>query len=527
MAEMTEGGLYILKYIIVTGGVTSSLGKGVTAASIGRLLVSKGFKVSIKKFDPYLNVDPGTLSPCQHGEVFVTEDGGEADLDLGHYERFVDINLERDSDITTGKIYQKILEDERKGIYLGSTVQVIPHVTDEIKRRIYQNNSNADVTIAEIGGTVGDIESLPFLEAARQIKNEIGQDNVIYVHVALVPTVISEVKTKPVQHSVKELRSIGIQPDILICRTEKYGCLTDALKQKISMFCNVEVDAVIENHNVATIYELPRLFYETGLDDIIIKKLCLPERETELGEWSDIGYRIRALIPARKTVSIVGNYTTSPDAYLSVIEAVKHACLAVGHEVNITMIKADELEEWNPVSEVLNPYDGIIMIDSLDKKGFESKIKAVSWARDRNIPCFGICQGMQAMIAETVVSENFRIQWSEAVNDVLDQIEGSVRLGNYSCHLIPGSKTAEIYGTADITERYRNRYKIKSSCSNLLHHSDLLISGTSSDASVIETVERKDHRWFIGCQFHPEFKSRPDRPHPLFKSFIEAVLKEG
>ena len=527
-----------MKYVIITGGVTSSLGKGVVAASLGRLLKARDYRVILQKFDPYLNVDPGTMSPYQHGEVFVTEDGAETDLDLGHYERFVDINLNSSSNVTTGKIYQTILEKERRGDYLGSTVQVIPHVTDEIKKRLYKSDSQGDITITEIGGTVGDIESLPFLEAARQIKREVGPDNVVYVHVTLLPTLTAtgEVKTKPTQHSVKELRSLGIQPDILICRTNSYGSLTEQLRrQKIAMFCDVEPSAVIENFDVDTVYELPRLLYEENFDTILLDKLHLPKGDIKLGIWEDIGYKFRALYPSHKTIGIIGKYTELNDAYISIVEALKHSFISIGRTMDIKMLSSEELETEKDPSVILNTCDGIIIPGGFGERGIEGKIKAIAWARINKVPCFGICLGMQAMVIETLRSAGFDANSTEfnrstayPVVDLLDNQDlsvkgGTMRLGSYHCHLIPGSKAKEIYGTANITERHRHRYEVNNAYRNLLFDNGLFISGTSPDCTLVEIVERKDHPWFLGCQFHPEFKSRPDRPHPLFKSFVEIV----
>ena len=528
-----------MKYVIVTGGVTSSLGKGVVTASIGRLLKARGFSVVLQKFDPYLNVDPGTLSPYQHGEVFVTDDGAETDLDLGHYERFVGIKLNKDSNVTTGKIYQTILKKERRGDYLGSTVQVIPHVTDEIKKRLCRKDKQTDVVITEIGGTVGDIESLPFLEAVRQLRNDVGQSNIIYVHVTLVPTVISEVKTKPTQHSVKELRSIGIQPDILICRTEKRGCLTDSLKKKISDFCNVDCNAVFENNNVNSIYELPELLHEQGLDDIIVKKLQLPCSTIKLDFWQGIKQRFLNLNHNMIMVGIVGKYVELPDAYLSVVEAVKHAGFAAGENIEIDLISTQDLKDY-PVERVLDHLDGIIIPGGFGERGVEEKISAISWARKTNIPCFGICLGMQAMCIEAARSQGLNANSTEfdqdTPNPVITLLEeqrdiqdkgGTMRLGSYHCYLLTGTKVKQIYNKDDIKERHRHRYKVNPKFYDILTQDGLIVSGMSPDGNLVEVVERQkqEHPWFIGCQFHPEFKSHPNRPHPLFLSFIKAVIQ--
>lgn len=513
-----------MKYIIVTGGVTSSLGKGVVTASIGRLLKAKDYNIILQKFDPYLNVNPGTLSPAQHGEIFITEDGAEADLDLGHYERFVDINLTKDSDITTGQIYQSILRKERHGDYLGSTVQVIPHVTDEIKKRLYHRDDEADIVVTEIGGTVGDIEGLPFLEAVRQIKNEIGSDNVVYVHVTLVPTVISEVKTKPTQHSVKELRSIGIQPDILICRTEAYGYLTKDMKRKLSLFCNVEQAAVFENHNVATIYELPKLLYDQGLDIMLLKKLNLPYKNSNLGTWNNIGSRIRNLHSSSKQIGIMGEFTELPDAYISVAEALKHAFLAVGENMIIDMISPREVEEWGG-AEVLDHLDGVVIAGDFNEKNMEGKVKTVSWAKKRQVPCLGIDNGFFAIAVEAAIEEHI-LGDNSSVKEVYNIMTETddIRLGSMECFIYPDSKKVKsIYGADIITERYRIKDYLRNSCLNFLELNDLYPVGETDHCKTV--LEHMKHPWLIGCLFHPEFKSRPDRPHPLIENFVRAVQK--
>lgn len=527
-----------MKYVIITGGVTSSLGKGIVAASLGRLLKARDYRVILQKFDPYLNVDPGTMSPYQHGEVFVTEDGAETDLDLGHYERFVDIDLDQTSNVTTGKVYQTILEKERRGDYLGSTVQVIPHVTDEIKKRLYKDDSLGDIVITEIGGTVGDIESLPFLEAARQVKREIGSDNVVYVHVTLLPTLTAagEVKTKPTQHSVKELRAIGIQPDILICRTDMAGSLTESLRQKIAMFCDVEPTAVIENFNVETVYELPKLLKEEELDTILLDKLKLPKGDSNLGVWSDIGYKFRTLYPSHKTIGIIGKYTQLHDAYISIVEALRHAFLATGKTMKIEMISSEEIEESTNPGFILGVCDGIIIPGGFGERGIEGKVIASSWARCNKVPCFGICLGLQAMVIDILRSAGFDANSTEfdpntscPVIHLLENQKtvegkgGTMRLGAFPCHLRPYSKVREIYGKNDISERHRHRYEVNNNYRHLLHSNGLEVTGASPDASLVEIVERQDHPWFIGCQFHPEFKSRPDKPHPLFVSFVKTI----
>ena len=494
-----------MKYVIITGGVTSSLGKGIIAASLGRLLKARDYRVILQKF-----------------EVFVTEDGAETDLDLGHYERFVDIDLDQTSNVTTGKVYQTILGKERRGDYLGSTVQVIPHVTNEIKKRLYKDDSLGDVVITEIGGTVGDIESLPFLEAARQVKREIGSDNVVYVHVTLLPTLTAagEVKTKPTQHSVKELRAIGIQPDILICRTDIAGSLTESLRQKIAMFCDVEPTAVIENFNVETVYELPKLLKEEKLDTILLDKLKLP-KGTELAE---------------KTIGIIGKYTQLHDAYISIVEALRHAFLATGKTMKIVMISSEEIEESTNTGFILGVCDGIIIPGGFGERGIEGKVIASSWARLNKVPCFGICLGLQAMVIDILRSAGFDANSTEfdpntscPVIHLLENQKtvegkgGTMRLGAFPCHLRPYSKVREIYGKNDISERHRHRYEVNNNYRHLLHSNGLEVTGASPDASLVEIVERQDHPWFIGCQFHPEFKSRPDKPHPLFVSFVKTI----
>lgn len=513
-----------MKYVIVTGGVTSSLGKGVVTATIGQLLKNQGYSVLLQKCDPYLNVNPGTLSPAQHGEIFITEDGAETDLDLGHYERFVDINLTKDSDITTGQIYQSILEKECHGDYLGSTVQVIPHVTDEIKKRLYHKDDEADIVVTEIGGTVGDIESLPFLEAVRQIKNEIGSDNVVYVHVTLVPTVISEVKTKPTQHSVKELRSIGIQPDILICRTEKCGFLTKDMKKKISLFCNVERAAVFENHNVDTIYELPKLLYDQGLDIMLLRKLNLPYRNSNPKVWNDIDIRIKNLHSSSKQIGIIGEFTELPDAYISVTEALKHAFLAVGESMKISMISSREIEECDSADKVLDRFNGIVIAGDFNEKDMEGKVKAVLWAKKRQLPCLGIDNGFFAIAVEAAMEERIHGD-NSSVKEVYNAITETddIRLGSMECFIYPDSKKVKsIYGADIITERYRVKDYLRNSCLNFLELNDLYPVGETEHYKTI--VEHMKHPWLIGCLFHPEFKSRPDKPHPLIENFVRAVI---
>lgn len=528
-----------MKYIIVTGGVTSSLGKGIVTASIGRLLKARGFSVSLKKIDPYLNVNPGTLNPCQHGEIFVTADGCEADLDLGHYERFTDTELDKTSEITMGKIYTEILRKENMGCYGGSTIQVIPHVTDEIKNNMRYNRKKVDITIIEIGGTVGDIEGLPFLEAARQLRNEAGKDNVLFVHVTLVPTVISETKTKPTQHSVKELRGVGVQPDILICRTDKTGILSESMKQKISNFCNVDVSAVFENSNVDTVYALPALLRNQGLDDIIVKKLLLPQSTIKLDFWNKVQDRQASLKYDMIMVGIIGKYAELPDTYLSVAEAIKHTSLAIGENIETDFISTASLREFG-ADKILDHLDGIVVAGTIDEDDIEEAILAIEWAKKNNVPCFGIDLGMYAICIEAARSQGLNannIEFNQGTpNSVITLLEGqrdiqdkgsTIRLGSYHCHLLTGTKVKQIYNKDDVRERHRHRYKVNPKFYDILMQDGLVIAGMSLDGNLTEVVERLDHLWFIGVQYHPEFKSRPDRPHPLFLSFVRAVIREA
>lgn len=527
-----------MKYIIVTGGVTSSLGKGIVTASIGRLLKARGFSVALKKIDPYLNVNPGTLDPCQHGEVFVTADGCEADLDLGHYERFTDIELNRTSEITTGKIYGTILERENIGYYKGSTIQVIPHVTDEIKNNMLFNRKKSDVTIIEIGGTVGDIEGLPFLEAARQLRNDAGKDNVLFVHVTLVPTVISEIKTKPTQHSVKELRSAGIQPDILICRTEKAGTLSDSMKQKISNFCNVDVDAVFENSNVNIVYALPAILHDQKLDDIIVKKLLLPQSTIKLGFWEKVQNRYNSLKRNMIIIGIIGKYVELPDAYLSTVEAIKHTSLAVGEHIETDFISLASIQEFG-ADKILDHLDGVIVTGTIGETDIEETVLAIEWAQRNNIPCFGIDLGMHAMCVSAARSQGLKNANSVECNpdtehpivtfSEVTEYNGDRRrvrhIGDRTCHFISGTKTHAIYNHSNITECHRCKCIVNLEYRDIIEKDGLKVSAMSPYKDIIEAVERKDLPWFIGVQYHPEFRSRPDRPHPLFLSFIRAVIQ--
>ncbi len=533
------------KYIFVTGGVVSSLGKGITAASLGRLLKNRGYKVTIQKFDPYINIDPGTMSPYQHGEVFVTDDGAETDLDLGHYERFVDENLSKASNVTTGKVYQSVINKERKGEYLGSTIQVIPHITNEIKERVMRvgKADNADIVITEIGGTVGDIESLPFLEAIRQVRKDLPNKNdVIYIHVTLVPYISAaeELKTKPTQHSVKELRSIGIQPDIIVCRTMKE--LSEDMKKKIALFCDVEPDAVINNLTADSIYDVPLLMEQEGLDHIALKKLGLADRPVDLSDWKDMVARIHNAKGVTR-IALVGKYVKLHDAYLSVVEALSHAGYAYGTKIDIRWVNSEELEENKPdLSEVFKDIDGIIVPGGFGYRGIEGKIDAIRYARENKIPYLGLCLGMQCAVIEFArnVCAMKKANSSEFIPDtpypVIDLMSdqedvtekgGTMRLGIYPCKLKDGTKARKLYDNKEIIyERHRHRYEVSNELRPILEKAGLVISGTSPDGRLVEIIELKDHPYFEATQAHPEFKSRPNRPHPLFLGFIEAALKE-
>ncbi|NPV44754.1 MAG: CTP synthase [Firmicutes bacterium] len=529
------------KYIFVTGGVVSSLGKGITAASIGRLLKSRGIRITMQKFDPYINIDPGTMSPYQHGEVFVTEDGAETDLDLGHYERFIDVNLSKNSNVTTGKIYWSVISKERKGDYLGGTVQVIPHITNEIKDRIVRvsKETQTDVVITEIGGTVGDIESLPFLEAIRQMRSDIGKENVMYIHVTLVPylEMAGELKTKPTQHSVKELRSIGIQPDIIVCRSSKR--IPKELKDKIALFCDIDPEAVIENYNAATIYEVPLILKQQGIDDIIINRLGLKGGQADLAEWEEIVRKIKNPEKSVK-IAIVGKYVQLRDAYMSVVESLNHGGIASNSEVDIRWIYAEDLEKEENVEGFLTDVHGILVPGGFGDRGIEGKIRAIRYARENRIPFFGLCLGMQCAVIEfarnvcglkDATSSEFRPDAQHPVIDILpeqkdiEELGGTMRLGIYPCKIKEGTLLYEAYKDELIYERHRHRYEFNNEYRELLTSKGMVISGVSPDNRLVEVVELKDHPWFVGTQYHPEFKSRPNRPHPLFKDFIKAALR--
>ncbi|QUH25058.1 CTP synthase [Serpentinicella alkaliphila] len=526
------------KYIFITGGVVSSLGKGITAASLGQLLKSRGLKVSIQKFDPYINIDPGTMSPYQHGEVFVTDDGAEADLDLGHYERFIDINLSKANSVTSGKVYWSVLSKERRGDYLGGTVQVIPHITNEIKDRIYRvgKEGHFDVVITEIGGTVGDIESLPFLEAIRQIKYDAGRENVMYIHVTLVPFLgkAGELKTKPTQHSVKELRSIGIQPDVVVCRTEKP--ISQEMKDKITSFCDLEPGHVVQNIDTDSLYAVPLLLKEEGLDKLVLNKLHLEAGDYDLSQWESIVTRHRNLKDSVK-IALVGKYVELRDAYLSVMEALIHAGIHNDVKIDIDWVKADDVNKENVV-ELLKDADGILVPGGFGDRGIEGKIEAIRFARENRVPLFGICLGMQLAVIEfarNVVglkganSSELNPETQYPVIDLMpDQKDienkgGTMRLGLYPCKIYDDTKSKEIYGEELIYERHRHRYEFNNEYKDQLTEAGLIIGGISPDEKLVEIIELKDHPWFVAGQFHPEFKSRPTRPHPLFKDFIRAA----
>jgi CTP synthase len=526
------------KYVFITGGVVSSLGKGITAASLGRLLKSRGISVSMQKFDPYINVDPGTMSPYQHGEVYVTEDGAETDLDLGHYERFVDVNLSKNSNVTTGKIYWSVLNKERKGDYLGATVQVIPHITNEIKERAYRagKTDNPDVVITEIGGTVGDIESLPFLEAIRQIKFDIGKENVMYIHVTLVPYLekAGELKTKPTQHSVKELREIGIQPDLIICRTQKF--INDELKNKIALFCNLDATNVISNMDADSLYEVPLMLEKEGLADKVCDRLQLSCGVPDLSEWEKI-VDIERNLTDSVNIALVGKYVQLRDAYLSVAEALKHAGLANNLSVNIDWINSEDVTKDN-AKEYLENADGILVPGGFGDRGIEGKIIATQYARENKVPFFGICLGMQLATVEfarnvmgykDAHSSELDPDTSYPVIDLMpeqkeiEMMGGTMRLGVYPCKVMSNTKAYEAYGSDLIYERHRHRYEFNNQYREVLAEKGFIISGLSPDERLVEIIELKDHPWFIASQFHPEFKSRPTKAQPLFREFIKAA----
>ena len=526
------------KYIFVTGGVVSSLGKGIAAASLGRLLAERGLKVTIQKFDPYINVDPGTMSPFQHGEVYVTDDGAETDLDLGHYERFIDRSLSQVNNVTTGRIYLSVITKERRGEYLGSTVQVIPHITDEIKSAIRRLAPDHDVVITEIGGTVGDIESLPFLEAIRQFRQEVGRENTLFIHLTLVPFIAAtaELKTKPTQHSVRELMQIGIQPDILICRTERP--LSEELKRKIAQFCNVDFGCVVESPDVRTIYEIPLKLHEQGLDNEVCTRLRLESKEPDLRAWAAMVNKI--LHPTRRTrIAVVGKYTELADSYKSINEALIHGGIANEAGVDVQWIASDRFTDQETAGELLAPYDALLVPGGFGVRGVEGMVEAIRWAREHRLPFFGICLGLQVAIIEfardvckldDTNSSEFAPECTNAVialmssQQGIQEMGGTMRLGAYPCRLRPGSRAAQVYNAAEVSERHRHRYEVSNAYRDMLAEYGMRCSGLSPDGSLVEMIELPEHPWFIGCQFHPELKSRPMRPHPLFAGFIGAAL---
>ena len=523
------------KYIFVTGGVVSSLGKGLAAASIGALLEGHGYTVTLQKFDPYINVDPGTMSPYQHGEVYVTDDGGETDLDLGHYERFTNTATTKNSNWTTGKIYQSVIQKERRGDYLGRTVQVIPHITNEIKDAIRAAARNVDIVLVEIGGTVGDIESLPFLEAIRQFRQDAGRDNTLYIHLTLVPYIgtAGELKTKPTQHSVRDLRSIGIQPDILLCRTDRF--LDPDLKRKIALFCDVDEEAVITAKDVATIYEVPLVLAAEGLDRIVLKRLHLPQTDRRMQAWEDLVGRIKNPVD-EITIHVVGKYVGYEDSYKSLNEALYHGGFLHRLKVNIKWVEAEALEEPNGAS-LLDDADGILVPGGFGDRGTRGMMRAAQIARERGIPYFGICYGFQWAMVEyarhvaglpdadsTECSPDTPTKLIYKLRDLLgvDDFGGTMRLGSYACDLAPGSLAARVYDASTITERHRHRYEFNCQYERALTDHGLRISGRSPDGKFVEIAEIPGHPWYLAVQFHPEFKSKPTRPHPLFAAFVEA-----
>ena len=542
--QIKEEGVFELmtKYIFVTGGVVSSIGKGIVAASLGRLLKNRGLKVTIQKFDPYINVDPGTMSPYQHGEVFVTDDGAETDLDLGHYERFIDINLNKYSNVTTGKIYSEVLRKERKGEYLGETVQVIPHITNEIKEKIMRaaKMTDSDVIITEVGGTVGDIESLPFLEALRQMKADVGADNVMYIHTTLIPYLkaAGEMKTKPTQHSVKELRGLGIQPNILVVRTEQP--VSQNVKNKLAQFCDVEPEAVIESPDVDTLYSIPLLLQKQGMDRIVCEHLKLETPEADMEEWKQLEEKVLNL-KKKVRIALVGKYVELPDAYISVVEALKHSGFAFDADIELDWIKAQDLTKEN-VAEYLKDADGILVPGGFGDRGVEGKIEAIRYARENDVPFLGICLGMQmacvefarnvvgledAASAETTPETTNNIIDLMADQENIENLGGTLRLGLYPCKIKKGTKTAEAYDGADVVqERHRHRYEFNNKYRQLFEEKGLVFSGVSPDNRLVEIVELTEKKFFVGCQFHPELISRPNRPQKLIKGFVGAALSE-
>jgi len=529
------------KYIFVTGGVVSGLGKGITAASLGRLLKARGYRVTIQKFDPYINIDPGTMSPLQHGEVFVTEDGAETDLDLGHYERFIDENLSKYSNVTTGKLYWSVLNKERKGEYLGATVQVIPHITNAIKDRVYRvgKNVQSDIVITEIGGTVGDIESHPFMEAIRQVAGDVGKENVLYIHVTLIPYLgmSGEMKTKPTQHSVKELRSIGIQPDVLVCRTEHE--LTEDMKAKMALFCNVPKDCIIQNMDADTLYEVPLMLEDEGLANITLRHFGLENNTPNLTDWQDMVTREKTRKGSVR-IGLVGKYVALHDAYISIVEALYHAGIHHGTEVDIKWINSEEVTQ-DSKEAILGDVDGILVPGGFGDRGIEGKITAVQYARENKVPFFGICLGMQCAVIEFARnvlglegahSSELAPETPYPVIDLMpeqkdiDELGGTMRLGAYPCKVAEDSNAYRAYEDELIYERHRHRYEYNNEYRDSLLDGGLKITGVSPDERLVEMVEVEDHPWFTGVQFHPEFKSRPNRVHPLFRDFVKTAIDQ-
>ncbi len=527
------------KYIFVTGGVVSSLGKGIAAASLGRLLVERGLRVSMLKFDPYLNVDPGTMSPFQHGEVFVTDVGAETDLDLGHYERFIDRALTQANNVTTGRIYLNVITKERRGEFLGATVQVIPHITDEIKAAVRRVAPETDVVIIEVGGTVGDIESLPFLEAIRQFRHDVGRDNAIFVHLTLLPYIAAagELKTKPTQHSVRELMQIGIQPDILIVRTDRP--IGDDIKRKVALFCNVDFGSVIESPDVRTIYEIPLRFHEQGFDQKVLERLHLEQPAPSLAAWRELVQRV--LVPhERVRIAVVGKYTDYADSYKSVHEALIHGGIANDVGVDIQWMSSDDFSSRDRAEQILHNVDGLLVPGGFGVRGVEGMVEAIRGARETGLPFFGICLGMQTAIIEFArnvcgLDDSHSSEFApECDNPVISLMEsqqhvtdmgGTMRLGAYPCRLTRGSRAAEIYGQPEVSERHRHRYEVSNKYRDLFVQNGMRLSGLSPDGQLVEIIELPAHPWFIGCQFHPELQSRPTRPHPLFAGFVAAAVK--
>jgi len=528
------------KFIFVTGGVLSSLGKGICAASLGRLLKSRGYSITIQKLDPYINIDPGTMNPIQHGEVYVTEDGGETDLDLGHYERFIDENLSKYNNFTTGKIYQNVINNERRGDYLGSTVQVIPHITDEIKNSIKKTLKRkvTDIVITEVGGTVGDIESLPFLEAIRQFKEDAGRKNVLYIHVTYIPYLktTGELKSKPTQHSVKELRSIGIQPDIIICRSEKR--LGNGIKSKISLFCDIDTRDTIEALDMEHLYEIPLMLQKENLDIRVIEKLSMKVRRSNLEVWENLVKRIKSL-EGTVRIGIVGKYTDLKDAYISIVESLNHGGYHHGKNVEPVWINSEMLDTAESKKKLLGVVDGILVPYGFGQRGINGKIEAIKYARENKIPFLGICLGMQCAVIEfarnvlnleDADSSEFDSDTKNPVIDLmpdqkdLDKKGGTMRLGSYRCSLEKGSKAFDAYGKQNITERHRHRFEFNNKYKNMFESHGMGITGINEGRNLVEIIEIRDHPWFVAVQFHPEFKSRPDKPHPLFKDFVKASL---